>query len=164
MFRWVKETFPGIPLAAGRRHWWGPSWRKVALIETKWRTIARCPTSLFPFRSKIIEKVVSHQITDHMILNNLNDTFQSAFEKTTRRKQHYLKGLYPARNREKSEIYDAKYNISGFECCRAEISTVANAPEAARAVHLVDHLFEVRNTIEWLHWRPNAQVLQVMSP
>ena len=53
-----------------------------------------------------------------------------------------LKGPYPARNRGKSETYEAMYNISGVECCRAEISIVANATEAAPAVHLVDHLFE----------------------
>ena len=35
---------------------------------------------------------------------------------------------------------------------------------AAREVHLVDHLFEACIASERLHWRPNAQVLQVMSP
>ena len=59
-----------------------------------------------------------------------------------------LKGLYHARNRGKSEIYDVKYNISGAECCRAEISIVTNESRTAREVHLVEHLFEARITSE----------------
>jgi hypothetical protein len=37
------------------------------------------PVSNIPFISKIMEKAVAHQITDHMILNDLNDAYQSAY-------------------------------------------------------------------------------------
>ena len=55
-----------------------------------------------------------------------------------------LKELYHGQNREQSEIYDAKCNILGAECCRVEISIVANATVAARTEPLVDHLLEAR--------------------
>ena len=57
-----------------------------------------------------------------------------------------LKGRNHARNRVKSEIlvYNATYNIPMLRS--VEISIVTHATMAVRKVHLVDHLFEARNT------------------